>query len=160
MKFVLLITFVLFMNCNNKIDSQNFVSEFGYSIVLPENWAEYDDEKNTNAFFDTTDWTGNLRITPIKIEPKKGTELLEDEINSFDGQAEKFKTQNGFEGLKYSEKSEEDYIYYWYLIVKDKMFICSFTINLTEKETKKNEAEIAKVAKIIESIRPEQNTST
>lgn len=50
MKFVLLIIFVLFMNCNTKIAKQNFVSEFGYSIILPENWAEYDDEKNTNAF--------------------------------------------------------------------------------------------------------------
>ena len=155
MKFPLLIICMLFMNCNDKIDSQNFVSEFGYSIALPENWAEYDDEKNTNAFFDTTDWTGNLRITPIKIDPKKGKELLETEINSFKGKAEKFRTQNGFDGLRYSEKSESDFIYYWYLIVKDKMFICSFTINFTEKATKKNETEITKVTKIIESIKPE-----
>ncbi|MFV8345689.1 DUF3805 domain-containing protein [Flavobacterium sp. ZB4P13] len=132
-----------------------FISEFGYIIVLPGNWAEYDDEKNTNAFFDTTEWTGNLRITPIKIDPKKGSELLEHEMNSFEGKAEKLKTQNGFEGLKYSEESGEDFIYYWYVIIKDKMFICSFTINLIEKETKKNGVELTKVTKIIDSIKLE-----
>ena len=142
------------MSCNNKTDNQFFVSEFGYTIILPENWAEYEDEKNTNAFFDTKEWTGNLRITPIKTDPKKIAELLESEVKELKGKAEKFKTKNGFEGVKYSETDKENFIYYWYLIVKDKIFICSFTIKIAEQETQKNKMELIKVNTIIDSIQP------
>lgn len=154
MKLHRLLIFLVFMSCSNKTNNRIFVSEFGYTIFLPENWDEYEDEKNTNAFFDTTEWTGNLRITPIKTDPKKIAELLESEVKDLKGRAEKFKTKNGFEGVKYSETNKENFIYYWYLIVKDKIFICSFTINLTEKETQKNKMELIKVNKIIDSLRP------
>jgi len=142
------------MSCSNKTNNRIYVSEFGYTIFLPENWDEYEDEKNTNAFFDTTEWTGNLRITPIKTDPKKIAELLESEVKDLKGRAEKFKTKNGFEGVKYSETDKENFIYYWYLILKDKIFICSFTINLTEKETQKNKMELIKVHEIINSLQP------
>ncbi|WP_029268851.1 DUF3805 domain-containing protein [Flavobacterium sp. KJJ] len=138
------------MNFNNK----EFISEFGYKIFLPENWAEYEDEKNTNAFFDTIEWTGNLRISSIQIDQKKGDELLESEMKSFEGRAEKLKTQNGFNGIKYSDEDELNFITYWLLIVNDKMFICSFTINITEKETQKSKLELVKVNKIIDSLQP------
>lgn len=155
MKFYRLLLFLVFMSCNTKTSNPVFVSKLGYTIVLPENWAEYEDEKNTNAFFETTSWTGNLRITPLKTDPKKIAELFESEVKALKGRAEKFKTQNRFEGVKYSEAEKENFIYYWYLIVKDKLFICSFTIKLTEKETQKNKMELIKVYKIIDSIQPE-----
>ena len=154
MKLHHLLIFLVFMSCSNKTNNRIYVSEFGYTIFLPENWDEYEDEKNTNAFFDTTEWTGNLRITPIKTDPKKIAELLESEVKDLKGRAEKFKTKNGFEGVKYSETDKENFIYYWYLIVKDKIFICSFTINLTEKETQKNKMELIKVHEIINSLQP------
>ncbi|TPG41712.1 DUF3805 domain-containing protein [Flavobacterium pectinovorum] len=62
MKFHQLLIFLAIISCNNKSNNRTFVSELGYTIVLPENWDEYEDEKNTNAFFDITEWTGNLRI--------------------------------------------------------------------------------------------------
>ena len=154
MKLHRLLIFLVFMSCSNKTNNRIYVSEFGYTIFLPENWDEYEDEKNTNAFFDTTEWTGNLRITPIKTDPKKIAELLESEVKDLKGRAEKFKTKNGFEGVKYSETDKENFIYYWYLILKDKIFICSFTINLTEKETQKNKMELIKVHEIINSLQP------
>jgi hypothetical protein len=154
MKLHRLLIFLVFISCSNKTNNRIYVSEFGYTIFLPENWDEYEDEKNTNAFFDTTEWTGNLRITPIKTDPKKIAELLESEVKDLKGRAEKFKTKNGFEGVKYSETDKENFIYYWYLIVKDKIFICSFTINLTEKETQKNKMELIKVHEIINSLQP------
>lgn len=150
MKFHQLLIFLAFISCNNKSNNRTFVSELGYTIVLPENWDEYEDEKNTNAFFDTTEWTGNLRITPIKTDPKKIAELLESEVKALKGKAEKFKTQNKFEGVKYSQTDKENFIYYWYLIVKDKIFICSFTTNAAEKGTQKSKTELIKVNQIID----------
>ncbi|MEW5677386.1 DUF3805 domain-containing protein [Flavobacterium enshiense] len=144
MKLLYLFIFLLFMNCKNKSETYIFTSNFGYSILLPKNWAEYDDEENTNAFFDTEEWTGNLRITPVRIDPNKNSELLKSEMESFNGKAELFKTNTGFDGLKYSEKSGEDFIYYWYIIANDKMFICSFTIDLDKKDTQENQKELIK----------------
>ena len=155
MKFHHLLIFLVFMSCSNKTNNRIFISEFGYTILLPKNWSEYEDEKNTNAFFDTTNWTGNLRITPIEIDPKKIAALFESHLNDIKTKSEKFTTQNGFEGAKYAEADGENFIYYWYIIVKDKIFICSFTIKLIEKETQKNKMELIKVNTIIDSIQPE-----
>ncbi|MBF6640221.1 DUF3805 domain-containing protein [Flavobacterium sp. J49] len=162
MKSTYFYIFILFMNCNKKPDNYIFNSNFGYSILLPENWSEYEDEENTNAFFDSKEWTGNLRITPIKIDANKNAELLKSEMESFNGKAEPFKTKTGFEGLKYSEKSNKDFIYYWYIIAQNKMFICSFTIDLDKKETPENQKELIKVTEIINSIElkaPAHNSS-
>ncbi|KAF2328194.1 DUF3805 domain-containing protein [Flavobacterium daemonense] len=152
MKQTYFLIFLLFMNCNSKPETDAFVSNFGYSILLPENWPEYEDEDNTNAFFDTKEWTGNLRITPVKIDPNKNSELLKSEMESFNGKAEPFKTKEGFKGLKYSEKNGQDFMYYWYIIAKNKMFICSFTIDLDKKDTPKNLKELEKVAETLNSI--------
>ena len=141
------------MNCSNKPETNIFTSKFGYTIELPENWAEYDDEENVNAFFDTSEWTGNLRITPLKIDANKNAELLKSEMESFNGKAEPFKTKTGFEGLRYSEKSNEDFMYYWYVIAENKMFICSFTIDLDKKDNKENQKELTKVTEIVSSIK-------
>ena len=153
MKSFYLFIFLLLMNCSNKPETNIFTSKFGYTIELPENWAEYDDEENVNAFFDTSEWTGNLRITPLKIDANKNAELLKSEMESFNGKAEPFKTKTGFEGLRYSEKSNEDFMYYWYVIAENKMFICSFTIDLDKKDNKENQKELTKVTEIVSSIK-------
>lgn len=60
------------------MEAKKFKSEYKYSIFLPENWEEYEtDEINTNAFFDTTKWTGNLRITPFDYVITDSKEFLE-----------------------------------------------------------------------------------
>ena len=60
--------FIMTLSISN-MSGQTFNSEFGYSIILPYNWSEYElvDEKNTNGFFDTSEWTGNLRVKTLNI---------------------------------------------------------------------------------------------
>ena len=74
-------------------------------------------------------------------------------MESFNGKAEPFKTQEGFEGLKYSEKSGEYFMYYWHVIAKSKMFICSFAIDANKKDSPENQKELKKVTEIINSIK-------
>jgi hypothetical protein len=157
MKQPYLFILLLFMNCNTNTETYIFTSNFGYSILLPKNWAEYDDEENTNAFFDTKKWTGNLRITPIQIDPSKSSALLKSEIDSLGGKAELIKTKEGFEGLKYSKKSNENFMYYWYIFAKDKMFVCSFTVDFDKKDSQENQKELIKVTEIINSIKLKSN---
>lgn len=144
---------MIFMDCNSQSKSQSFTSEFGYSIMLPENWAEYEDEDNVDAFFDTSKWTGNFRISIVKVNKNIDREFIEDDFRNHD-YAEKIMTQNGLEGFKYSENSKDGKIYYWHLFKNKRVFICSFLIN-PENSAKINEAEIEKVGGIINSIKTE-----
>lgn len=135
-----------------KKNNQKFTSSFGYTINLPENWAEYEDEENTNAFFDTTNWTGNLRISILNTNKEiTKNHLLNEEANE-NKEVILFKTKNGYDGKKYFEESTEDFIYYWILILENKLAICSFTIDLKNKNTPENKNEFIKVDRIINSI--------
>ena len=151
MKYTILLISFFFMSCNSQPKNQIFTSEFEYSIILPEKWAEYDDDKNVNAFFDTENWTGNLRITVIDVDKNIDDNYIEKEYNN-QKNAEKIITENGFTGFKYIEKSQDGLMYYWQLFHKNKMFICSFLLN-PENEKNLNETEIEKVGKIINSIK-------
>ncbi|WP_181369175.1 DUF3805 domain-containing protein [Flavobacterium profundi] len=151
MKYTILLMSFLFMSCNSQPKNNIFTSEFGYSIILPEKWAEYEDEENLNAFFDTENWTGNLRITVIELDRNIDDNYIEKEYIRLTN-AEKIITQNGYTGFKYLEKSQDGLMYYWQLFHKNKMFVCSFVLNL-ENNTKLKEAEIEKVEKIINSIK-------
>ena len=154
MKYFYFFIFFLFVSCNNKAETHLFTSEFGYPIELPENWAEYDDEKNVNAFFNTSEWTGNLRITPLKVDRNESAEFLKKELERPSGKVKPFKTKTGFEGLRYSENGNKDeFMYYWFIIANEKMFICSFTIDLDKKDTKENQMELTILTEIVSSIK-------
>lgn len=131
---------------------EKFNSEYNYSINIPENWSEYEtDEKNTNAFFDTTKWTGNLRITPMNYEIKNSKEFLSDELT--ENNAQNIDWEN-IRGICYVEKQKNEEIYYWNLIENNKLYICSFTVgNLNGKS--EIETELNKVAEILKSIKTE-----
>lgn len=129
-----------------------FNSEFGYSIILPDNWSEYglEDEKNTNGFFDTSGWTGNLRITPLNLKTDNPTEFIKQELtdtNIIELNWEKI------EAFSYSEPSNDLWIYYWYLIENLKIYICSFTIDSDNTETVKNRRELIKVENILKTLK-------
>ncbi|REG88545.1 DUF3805 domain-containing protein [Flavobacterium aquicola] len=128
---------------------KKFNSEYNYSINIPENWSEYEaDEKNTNAFFDTTKWTGNLRITPMNYEIKSPKEFLSEILIEKNGQNIDWKNVSG---IYYVENNKNEEINYWYLIENNKLYICSFTIgNLNGKI--EIEAELMKVSEILRSI--------
>ena len=157
MKYTILLISFLFMSCNSQPKNNLFTSEFGYSIILPEKWAEYEDEENVNAFFDTENWTGNLRITVIELDRNIDDNYIEKEYKSLKN-AEKIITQNGYIGFKYLEKSQDGLMYYWQLFYKNKLFVCSFLLN-PENNTKLKETELEKVGKIINSLKAFNKTS-
>ncbi|REC66641.1 hypothetical protein DRF58_16280 [Epilithonimonas hispanica] len=77
-------------------------------MKLSENWSEYEtDEKNTNAFFDTTKGTGNLRITPMNYDMKNSTEYLN--RMRTEKNAEKINWKN-VEGIYYVENKNNEEI--------------------------------------------------
>lgn len=147
-----LIILVSFSNCGKNIKMKKFNSEYNYSVNIPENWSEYEtDEKNTNAFFDTTQWTGNLRITPMNYEIKNAKEFLRELLREENGQNIDWKN---IRGVYYVENEKNEEINYWYLIENNKLYICSFTVgNLNGKN--EIETELKKVTEILESIKTE-----
>lgn len=136
----------------NKMNGQRFFSEYGYSIVLPNDWVKYDleDEENTNGFFDASGWTGNLRITPLKVQVKNSETFIKNDIlkNDF---TELF--WNEMKCYHFSEPSNDLYVYYWYLIESNKIYVCSFTIEYDEnKESFATKTEIKKIEEILKRL--------
>lgn len=126
------------------MDTTKYISDYNYSIVLPKDWAEYEtDEENTNAFFDTVYWSGNLRITPLKHKIENSENFFANEIS------EKVKWSK-IQGIFYIQKSETDTIYFWELSQNEKLFLCSFTLGEVEEE--KIDGEIEKVQNILKTI--------
>jgi len=136
----------------NNMSGQTFNSEFGYSIILPDNWNEYEleDEKNTNGFFDTSGWTGNLRVTKLNIKIDNPTEFIKSELTDRNTKELNWDKTKAF---SYSEASDDLWIYYWYLIENSKVYICSFTIDIDNKETDKNRRELMKVEAILKTLK-------
>jgi hypothetical protein len=134
------------------MSGQTFNSEFGYSIILPDNWSEYEleDEKNTNGFFDTSGWTGNLRVTPLNIKTENPIEFIRRQLTDKNTNEQNWDKIKAF---SYSEASEDLWIYYWYLIENSKVYICSFTIDIDNKETEKNQRELLKVEAILKTLK-------
>ena len=147
---IFIITILLFFNnCSKKMEN-NFKSEYNYSIKLPENWSEYEtDEKNTNAFFDTTKWTGNLRISPMNFDIKNQDEYLNKLLS--EKEAEKFEWKN-IKGIYFIENKNNEDINYWFLIQNNKLFICSFIIGHLNGKTE-IENELNKVDNILKTLK-------
>lgn len=129
-----------------------FNSEYDYSIILPDFWNEYEleDENNTNGFFNTIEWTGNLRITPLNIQVDKPFEFIKSELIEKNFKDINWETIKAF---SYSEDSDDLCIYYWYLIENTKIYICSFTTDIKNKESEKNRRELMKVEGILKSLK-------
>lgn len=134
------------------MSGMTFNSEFGYSIILPDDWIEYEleDEKNTNGFFDTSGWTGNLRVTPLNIKTDNPIEFIKQELTDTNSKEQNWIKIKVF---SYSVGSDDLWIYYWYLIENSKVYICSFTIDIDNKETEKNHRELLKVETILKTLK-------
>jgi hypothetical protein len=140
---------------------KKFVSQNGwFSLSLPVNWEEYDaEEENTYAFFNASSWTGNLRITPLRltepVDPAKIEEFIEDELSNNEG-ATRVMLGNldcAFYKKDFLQDGEDDLlIYYWVGGKNENIFICSFTISKKEEGTKQNSIELKIVEDIIRSI--------
>lgn len=137
----------------------NFTSSEGwFSLTLPVNWEEYDEEDNgTYSFFNKEQWCGNLRISSLRWD---GEETGIDQASKYI-QSELTDNSNAilvklgdWDAAFYSEESsDESLIYYWVTGSKNNMFACSFTTDklFLIKETHSKDLEI--VEKILSSIK-------
>ena len=129
-----------------------------FSIQLPENWSEYDDDdenQNTYAFFNSKQWSGNLRISFIHW---KGTSN-KDKANNYI-QSELLENENvciikinDRNAAFYSKESvDNNLIYFWITGAKNNLFICSFTVDKSHLETDSHTRELGVVEQILHSI--------
>lgn len=129
-----------------------FTSSNGwFSTRLPENWSEYEDEEGTEAFFNTEQWSGNLRITPVRLG---GMDIDKTTISFNNNQNEIVVKLGDWTASFYSERSSDDcIIYYWTIGSKSIRFICSFTIDEEFLNTDRNTKELAVVEEVISNIK-------
>ena len=131
-----------------------------FSLTLPDHWDEYDDgDEGTFAFFDTKNYSGNLRITPFHWEnakpgENKAAQYINEETDENEG-AIGIKIGNDH-GVHYKkdiiQDGEELVIYYWCIGENSDIYICSFTIDKIKEHTTGNETALTIVQNILASI--------
>ncbi|WP_169337681.1 DUF3805 domain-containing protein [Segetibacter koreensis] len=141
---------------------KTFTSEDGwYSLNLPPEWEEYDDEKeSTHAFFNAKSWTGNFRITTLHWDTlndtneDKASQLVAEDVEENQGAI--LTKVNGFDCAHYKNETEDEdgvfVIYYWVFGKDLDLFICSFTIAKKQEGTHENDVELKIVRDIIDGI--------
>ena len=128
-----------------------------FSLKLPENWAEYDDEENVFAFFNTEKWSGNLRITHFRWEDEdagddKALSHIQSALND-NPDAVSVKL-NAWDATFYSkETTDGGIIYYWIIGSKNDLFICSFSFDKPFLNTTWHNDELIVVKEIIGSLK-------
>lgn len=136
------------------MDYWQFEDEW-FSIRLPNNWAEYEDEEGTFAFFNTDDWTGNLRITPLRWANKTGdnkaAEYIKEEAIENEG-AVITKIRDWKAAFYTKSLDDGNFMYYWVTGIGNNTFLCSFTVDKSFLNTKKHEEELLIVEDILNSI--------
>ncbi len=135
--------------------SKTFKSPFGwFSLKLPKDWDEYEDEEGTCAFFNTKSWTGNLRISAIRIDNNNIDEYLQTRLSEKGNASQIFLA--GKQCIFYVEKIQKDglveTLYWWLMGTKNFLFVCSYTINEDFEFNGKKDKELNTVTEIISSI--------
>lgn len=158
---ILLILSIIHMTACNSKSKEFEAPDRKFKFILPADWEEYDDgEENTYAFFNEKTWTGNLRITPISREAgadQKGNEpgnLLESELSDNKG-AVRLKLGQ-FDCVHYrkaiNQEGEELIMFYWIVMQRNRLFVCSLTVDKTRADQPAYRSIIEEVPQIIESI--------
>jgi hypothetical protein len=125
-----------------------------FSWVLPPDWSEYDDDEGTYCFFNTISWTGNFRITPLKLNPKNSVASTISEQISNNANAIEVKIGDydcAFYKRDITQDEDSLVIYFWITGMENYLFTCSFVIDKDQESTNKNELEL--VEDIIKSIK-------
>ncbi len=133
----------------------HFTSEDNsFSLVLPENWSKYEDDDNVSAFFNTEEWSGNLRITLIPLEGKfdQVRNLIQSEIND---NPNAILTKIGqWDAAFYSQEVSNDcLVYFWSIGIINNLVVCSLTIDKSMLASNKHTNELKIVEKILSSIK-------
>jgi hypothetical protein len=134
-----------------------FESEnINFSLELPENWTEYEDDDNTAAFFNTGEWSGNLRITTFYLPGKdinidKVSEYIKSELS--DNPNAQLIKLGKWDAAFYSDDLEDgNIIYYWITGTNPDLFLCSFTFDKSFLDAENHNKEIILVTDILRSI--------
>ena len=135
---------------NKKITK--FKSEHGwFEMELPKNWAQYEDEPGTYAFFDLKEWKGNFRITPLQVDKTtQGKRLFENYLEKGGLETKIGKFNCIF--LKELPEEENSIIYSWLFNTQQFVFISTYTCK-RDDDTKMIRTELEKVSEIIKSIK-------
>jgi len=124
-----------------------------FSTKLPKNWSEYEDEEGTYAFFNTDEWSGNLRITPYRWpdDSDKAPEYIKDELND-NPNAVAIKIGD-WDAAFYSKEAKDDcLIYFWAMGIRNHLFLCSFTVDKNMVGTEKHDKELNIVENVLNNI--------
>jgi hypothetical protein len=138
---------------------RNFVSDNGwFTMRLPNEWEEYvDGNEGTYAFFNAKSWTGNLRITPLRIsnlDRDMAVDFLKSELEKNDGAKQIYLGEHRVVSYKKDilQDTGEFVNFYWITGKKNTVLVCSFTIEKNKDKTRENETELQLVENIISSI--------
>ena len=99
--------------------SKVFLSSNGwFSMKLPDEWEEYeDDNEGTYAFFNTKSWSGNLRITPLRISNADNNmvvEFLKSELEKNEGALQINIEKHTIVSFKtYSTQNAKEFVIYY-----------------------------------------------
>jgi len=125
-------------------------------LELPQDWSEYDSEnEGTYAFFNTKEWSGNLRITPFRFENNGGEKneainVIQSELVDKPGAV--LMTVKSWDAAFYIEADEENMIYYWVTGFKNSLFLISFTFDNDAKGTLQHKTTLETVTQILNTI--------
>jgi hypothetical protein len=129
-----------------------------FSMTLPQDWAEYDsEEEGTYAFFNSRQWTGNLRVTAIRsanAESTMGERLLNTTFQ--EKLFAKRKVLGELQCVSFFEETfgdESTLIYYWYMGKGAIILLCSFTINASILGSRSLISEVDLVEQTLASIK-------
>ena len=144
------------------MDTKTFISPSKwFQFEQPTDWIYEDEEEGTYLFYNTVDWKGSFRITPLKIKGddnlsivQKVKEYVNDELNKNDGA--QIITIGDKEMVHYSKKIQQDndelQIDYWVFGLETTLFLCSFMIDFGSDNDKKVKKEIEKCKNSLASI--------
>ena len=105
-------------------------------MSYPGRWTVFEEEDGTYLFMDNDNWSGNLRITPMKFEgPDKARQ--NEKVKGFI--REELETNKGSKLVKLGDLDTAHYvtdgqqgnmtIYYWVTGDKSTLLICTFSVD-------------------------------
>jgi hypothetical protein len=128
-----------------------------FSLTLPENWSEYDDDDDNFAFFNTEKWSGNLRITHFRsagIQDSSYSSLANIQKKVENNPRATLVKLGNFDAAYYFKDTEDgNIIYFWETGAADDLFVCSFTFSKSFLEADWHNNEVIVVGQILSSLK-------
>lgn len=124
-----------------------------FNLILPVDWTDYDDGDDSDAFFNESNWSGNLRVTFLNLSENDASEIISNEL--LKNEKAIAIVLDRYQGVHYKEVGGidlESLIYYWIIGQSNELFICSFTIDKINENTQSNFFALKTAESIVNSI--------